>query len=225
MALAAGRQAEAGHDPLESRNATERAILDAARQALAVESYEKLTMDGIAKRAFVSRTAVYFYFDSKRALVDRLIQTAFNDIYEAASPYLQGEGDPRRELRLGLSRAVGTINEHGHVLLLAARLSRRGEGLHMPEEWSGYVTRFVQAAARRIARDQQRGLAPADIPPRLSAQALLAMVENHLIREVVLGGGDANDSVRVLAELWWRAVYARPEDIRRALADANAGGA
>ena len=217
MAIAHG---ERDADPLASRNATERAILDAARQALAVESYEKLTMDGIAKRAFVSRTAVYFYFDSKRALVDRLIQTAFNDIFEAASPYLQGSGDPRRELRLGLSRAVGQINEHGHVLLLAARSSRvvEGEGLHLPPEWSGYVTRFVQAAARRIARDQQRGLAPADIPPRLSAQALLAMVENHLIREVVLGGGDANDSVRVLAELWWRAVYARPEDINRSLA-------
>lgn len=215
--------ARSGADPLESRNATERAILEAARQALATEPYEKLTMDGIAKRAFVSRTAVYFYFDSKRALVDRLIQTAFNDIFEAGAPYLRGSGDPRRELRLGLARAVSMINEHGNVLLLAARQSHSGQaGFHLPEEWGEYVTRFVQAAARRIARDQQRGLAPADIPPRLSAQALLAMVENHLIREVVLGGGDANDAVRVLAELWWRAVYARPEDIQRSLADATA---
>jgi hypothetical protein len=30
--------------------------------------------------------------------------------------------------------------------------------------------------------------------------------------EVVRGGGDANESIRVLAELWWRAVYSRPAE-------------
>ena len=201
-----------GPDAVHSRNATEVAILDAARQALAEEPFDRLTMDAIAKRAFVSRTAVYFYFDSKRALVDRLIQRAFSEMYEAAAPYLEGSGEPRRELRVGLGRTVAVISANAHVLLLAARLSGQSTP-HLPAEWAPYVTRFVQGAARRIARDQERGVAPADIPPRLSAQALLAMVESHIIRDVLRGGGDATTSVRVLAELWWRAVYARPEDI------------
>jgi AcrR family transcriptional regulator len=206
MAVAADRES------VRSRNATERAILDAARQALAEEPYEKLTMDSIARRAYVSRTAVYFYFENKRALVDRLIQRAFADMYEAAVPYLDGRGDPRRELRIALSRTVAKVNENGHVLLLAAALAGEHED-RMPPEWAPYITRFVQGAARRIARDQQRSIAPTDIPPRLSAQALLAMVENHITREVIVGGADANESIRVLAELWWRAVYSRPEDI------------
>ena len=41
-------------EPNESRNATEEAILDAARDALADTDYRRLTMDTIAKRAFVS---------------------------------------------------------------------------------------------------------------------------------------------------------------------------
>lgn len=208
MALASEQDLEA----LRSRNATERAILDAARQALAEESYDKLTMDGIAKRAFVSRTAVYFYFDNKRALIDRLIQTAFADMYAAAAPYLDGRGDPRRELRLGLARTVGVVNENAHVLLLATRLSGHGSDSRLPVEWAPYILRFVHGATRRIARDQQAGIAPLDIPPRLSAQALLAMVESHLIREIVLARGDVQESIRVLSELWWRAVYSRPED-------------
>ena len=209
MAVAADRES------VRSRNATERAILDAASQALAEEHYEKLTMDAIAKRAFVSRTAVYFYFDNKRALIDRLIQRAFADMYDAAMVYLDGRGEPRRELRLGLSRTVAVVNRDQHVLLLAAKLSGQ-EGACC--RWSGCRTSRAssQGATKRIARDQQRGLAPLDIPPRLSAQALLAMVENHIIREVVLGGGDANESIRVLAELWWRAVYAQPADISAA---------
>ena len=191
-----------------SRNATEESILAAAREALGEEPYERITIDGIAKRAFVSRTAVYFYFPNKRAVIDRLIQLAFSEIYEAASPYLDGDGDPRRDIHRALAQTVATLDAHAPVLLLAARLS--GEMDRLPPEWEPYILRLRNAAARRIRRDQQRGLAPADIPAGTSSRALLAMVEGQLAREVVIGGGDATQSVRVLAELWWRAVYSYP---------------
>jgi AcrR family transcriptional regulator len=196
---------------IESRNATEEGILDAARDALADTPYRRLTMDGIARRAFVSRTAVYFYFPNKRAVVDRLIQRAFTDMYAAASPYVDGDGDPRAELRRGLARVVKVVDRDAHVLKLAAQLS--GEEDRMPPAWAAYVLRFHEGAAARIERDQRRGIAPADIPPRLATQALLAMVERHVTLELVQGEGDAHQSIRVLAELWWRAVYSRPEDI------------
>ena len=193
---------------LKSRNATEEAILAAARQALAHDGYERVTIDGIAKRAFVSRTSVYFYFTNKRAVVDRLIQRAFSDIYSAAAPYLGGEGDPRAELRSALGRVVSVVNGNADLLLLAARLY--GQEDHLPPEWEPYIRRLVVAAERRIRRDQERGVAPADISPRISAQALMAMVERHISVEVVRGGGSATESIRVLAELWWRAVYSFP---------------
>jgi AcrR family transcriptional regulator len=191
-----------------SRNATEESILAAARVALLEEPYERLTIDAIAKRAFVSRTAVYFYFPNKRAVIDRLIQLAFSEVYAAASPYLEGDGDPRRDIHRALAQAVATIRQHSAVLLLAARLSGRTDRL--PPEWEPYIVRLRNAAARRIRADQQRGIAPSDIPAGTSSRALLTMVEGQIVREVVIGGGDANESVRVLAELWWRAVYSRP---------------
>jgi AcrR family transcriptional regulator len=184
--------AAAARRAVQTRNATEEAILDAARAALGEKGFDALTMDAIARKAFVSRTAVYFYFPNKRAVVDRLIQQCFSEMYLAASPYLDGDGDPRRELRASLARVVALVNNNAGLLLLAAQLSgARGE--HLPEEW-----------------DQEHGIAPDDIAPRLSAQALLAMVENHITRELVLKRGDANESIRTLAELWWRAVYSRP---------------
>jgi len=196
---------------ISSRNATEEGILDAAREALADTAYRRLTMDGIAKRAYVSRTAVYFYFPNKRAVIDRLIQRTFTDMYAAASPYLDGDGDPRAELRRGLARVVKVVDRDAHVLKLAAQLS--GEEDRMPPQWAGYVRRFFEGASARITRDQQRGIAPADIPAEMATQALLAMVERHITLELVQGEGDAHQSIRVLAELWWRAVYSRPETI------------
>jgi AcrR family transcriptional regulator len=188
-----------------SRNPTEDAILEAARAALLEDGFDKLKMETIAKRAFVSRTAVYFYFSNKRAVVDRLIQTAFADMYQAASVYLEGDGDPRAELHEALQQTVDVVNREQDVLLLAASLS--GSDGQLPPEWASYILRFVNGAAARIARDQAAGLAPDDIPARISAQALLSMVERHVIRELMLGRGNAEESVRTLAELWWRAVY------------------
>lgn len=199
---------------VRSRNATEGAILAAAREVLADTPFQSLTMDAIAKRAFVSRTAVYFYFPNKQAVVDRLIQDAFTDMFGAAAPYLEGPpaspdppepADPRADLRAALAQVVKVVDRDSHLLQLAATLS--GEEDRLPPAWGAYVARFFDATEARIRRDQARGIAPTDIPARLAAQALLAMVERHVTLELIVGKGNAAKSVVVLAELWYRAVY------------------
>jgi AcrR family transcriptional regulator len=203
-AVAARAQVQA----LQPRNATEDAILAAGREVLKEVPFDDLRMDMIARRAFVSRTTVYFYFDNKRALVDRLIHLAFADMREAAAPYLDGAGEPRLELRLALTRVIGVVNANEDVLLLAAALF--GQGDHLPAKWEPYIRRFVADATGRIRRDQERGIAPDDIDPGISAQALCAMVERHVTMEIIRGGRQITESVRVLSELWWRAVYSHP---------------
>lgn len=190
---------------LAPRNATEDAILAAARELLGEGAHEQVTIDRIARRAFVSRTTVYFYFRNKRAVMDRLIQQAFSDMYAAGAVYFEGAGEPRRELRLAIARFVAVVNRNGRILMLAASL--HGEHEHLPAEWEPYVSRFVAGAEARIKRDQERGTAPDDISAQIAAQALCAMVERHLTVEVLRGGRDINEAIRVLAELWWRAVY------------------
>ena len=150
-------------------------------------------MDAIAQRAFVVAHAVYFYFPNKRAVVDRLIQQAFTrHVPGRRRRTSTARATPRRELRTrARARRRASSTATGGLLLLAAQLHGRA-GEHLPAEWEPYIPRFVERAEARIARDQERGIAPADIPPRLAAQALLAMVENHITREIVLNGGDAH---------------------------------
>ena len=47
------------------------------------------------------------------------------------------------------------------------------------------------------------------------------MVENHITRELVLKRGDVTESIRTLAELWWRAVYSQPADAAASVASAS----
>jgi AcrR family transcriptional regulator len=196
-------------ETLDSRNPTEDAILAAARDALREEPYDRVTIDGIARRAYVSRTAVYFYFPNKRAVVDRLIQRTFAEMYEAAAPYLEGEGDPRAELYAALAGVIGVVDRDATIMRLAMWLY--GLEDQLPAEWAPHIQRLVVAGAKRIARDQERGLAPADIPARTSALALSAMVERHVGMEIVRAGRDGHSSIRLLSELWWRAVYSKPD--------------
>lgn len=193
---------------LAPRNETEAAILDAARAAIADEGYDRLTMNGLAQRAYVSRTNVYFYFANKRAVLDRLVQQSFAEMLVAGAPYLDGNGDPRRELRLGMARVVGVVNKNAAVLLLAGKLSGAEDGL--PLEWQPYVRRLVRAAERRIRSDQMRGKAPNDIDAGIASRALMAMVERHITTGVIHGEQSMTETVATLAELWYRAVYLFP---------------
>jgi AcrR family transcriptional regulator len=193
---------------LAPRNETEAAILDAARAAIAQEGYDRLTMNGLAQRAYVSRTNVYFYFANKRAVLDRLVQQSFAEMLVAGAPYLDGNGEPRRELRLGMARVVGVVNKNAAVLLLAGKLSGAEDGL--PLEWQPYVRRLVRAAERRIRSDQMRGKAPNDIDAGIASRALMAMVERHITTEVIHGEQSMTETVATLAELWYRAVYLFP---------------
>jgi AcrR family transcriptional regulator len=193
---------------LAPRNETEAAILDAARAAIADEGYDRLTMNGLAQRAYVSRTNVYFYFANKRAVLDRLVQQSFAEMLVAGAPYLDGNGEPRRELRLGMARVVGVVNKNAAVLLLAGKLSGAEDGL--PLEWQPYVRRLVRAAERRIRSDQMRGKAPNDIDAGIASRALMAMVERHITHEVIHGEQSMTETVATLAELWYRAVYLFP---------------
>ena len=178
-------------------------------------------MDAIARKAFVSRTAVYFYFPNKRAVVDRLIQHAFSEMYVAASPYLDGDGDPRARAARRACRASSRWSTATRACCCSPPSSRAPAASTCPTSGRPTSSASSQRAEARIARDQEHGIAPADISPRISSQALLAMVEHHITRELVLGHGDASESIRVLAELWWRGVYSRPDDVAASVALAS----
>lgn len=56
---------------------TEAAILDSAREILAEDGFDALSMRAVAARVGLSATALYNYFDNKQALVDRVVARGF----------------------------------------------------------------------------------------------------------------------------------------------------
>ena len=113
------------------------------------------------------RTAVYFYFPNKRAVVDRLIQQRV-----------------QRHVRRGVAATSTATATRGDELRDGARARRRRRQPRRrpcscsPRQLSGAAASTCPPSGRptscasssgadaRIARDQERGIAPADIPPR-----------------------------------------------------------
>jgi hypothetical protein len=170
----------AARKAVQTRNATEEAILDAARAALAEKGFEALTMDAIARKAFVSRTAVYFTSPTSAGRRPAHPAVLQRDV-PRGEPLPGRRRRPRRDLRASLARVVAVVNANGGLLLLAAQLSARAASTCRR---SGSPTSCASSSAPSASRATRSTASRRRHRPRLSAQALLAMVENHITREL-----------------------------------------
>jgi AcrR family transcriptional regulator len=75
-----------------------RRILDIAREELGEKPADKVNMRAIADRAGVSATAIYYYFESKEELFERIKFDALADLDKHVSTAVERESDPIRRL-------------------------------------------------------------------------------------------------------------------------------
>ena len=74
-----------------------------------------------------------------------------------------------------------------------------------PTRWAPYITRFVERAEARIARDQERGIAPATSRRGSPRRRCSRWSRTTSCASSCSAAATATESIRVLAELWWRA--------------------
>ena len=101
-------------------DAREAALLEATEELLHRIAPAELTVEAIARRAQLTRTAFYFYFASKEEAIGRLAERYLGEIFEAAQPAF----DPDIPLRDGARTAI-TWRQITASLLTQ---TRRGQG-------------------------------------------------------------------------------------------------
>jgi TetR/AcrR family transcriptional regulator, ethionamide resistance regulator len=184
----------------------ERALLDAIEVLLAEAPLARLSVDRIAARAGVSRTAFYFYFSSKEAALRALVERSLAPIWQTSGEWLFGDAEPRETL----VRAVGGLVEAwtGHRELLTAVIDAASYDAEIADLWRDQLEGFIDAVEGRIRRDTEAGRART-VDPRLTAEALCWMNERYCY--VYLGSGPRQRSpeqVReVLVHVWYETIY------------------
>ena len=194
--------------PTEKRQAIEAAVLQAMEDLLGEGTpYAALSVERIAKRAGISRTAFYFYFADKRELLMRLATKLSDELYGEADAWWSGAGDGPDQLTAALGKIAAVYRAHGPLVCAIVELSTYDEVVG--PFWHALVGRFVDASAERIATEIDAGRA-APPAPDATAFALVWMTERTLHQMIVQDGGIPDDElVAALAGVWVATVYGR----------------
>jgi TetR/AcrR family transcriptional regulator, ethionamide resistance regulator len=186
----------------------ERAILATAEQLLEERPLSEISVEDLARGAGISRPTFYFYFPSKDAvlltLVDRMVEAGTASREEALAKLAR---EPRAGWRLALQASFEAFGSRRAVILAAAEL--RTTNAEARELWSRVMEGWVADVTEVIESERVRGVAPAGLPARELAIALLQM--NERAQYATFAGETpalAEDEILdVLVDVWVRAIY------------------
>lgn len=92
-----------------ARQASDEKVLAAALKEFAEHGFDGARVDCIAKNAKVNKAMIYYHFNSKEALYERILTDLAGMIYERVAGAIVAESDPRDQLYAVIHRYVETI--------------------------------------------------------------------------------------------------------------------
>lgn len=168
-------------------------VLDAALALFTEQGYARTTVEQIARRAGLSKGAVYLYFPSKEALLSGLVERAIGPITGAAFDMIDAwQGDPRPAIAQFL-RMIGAALGDDTVRAVPILVLR--EAPAAPDIATLFrqavLDRAIPAVSRLIARGVSAGhIRPVD--PELTTRTIMGPVLAHIILAEIFGIMPAN---------------------------------
>jgi AcrR family transcriptional regulator len=185
----------------------ERAIMRTAEELLETRSLSQISVDSLARGAGLSRSAFYFYFPSKDAVVLALLERLVHEAGGTLDEALQRGGLGPDSWREGIAIFYEIFGAHRAVIQAAVELSESNE--EAQSLWAQIAAGWVDQVEERIGQERDSGIAPAGVPARDLATALVQMNERAL-RSVFTGTEPAiaeREVIDVLAHVWVSAIY------------------
>ena len=187
------------------------AILESLDHHLRESGFDGLNIADVTRRAGVTRSAFYFYFENKAAAVAALLEPMYDDGFLAGDLLANIEQPPRARIRGMLEALLNTVDQHRY--LLQAMLEARASSTVIREVWDDARESFVPTVARMITAERDRGRAPAGSPAEVVASMLLEF-NDRLMERHTLGGRLGRDELLAGAEtIWLRTIYAGDGDL------------
>jgi AcrR family transcriptional regulator len=193
--------------PTEKRQAIEAAVLLAIEELLGDgATYATLSVERIAKRAGISRTAFYFYFADKRELLMRLASELSDEFYREADAWWSGAGDGAEQVTAAVGKIAALYRAHGPLVCAIVEVAAYDEVVG--PFWRALVERFVDASANRIAGEIEADRADPVLVPHAMAFSLVWMTERALYQMVAQDDPvGAEELVGALVRIWTSSVY------------------
>lgn len=163
-------------------------VLDAALDLFIEKGFASTRVEDIAKRAGISKGAVYLYFSSKEAILEGLVRRAVLPIATHALSFAENyEGDPRLVLTMVMKMVAGKLAEPR--LLAIPKIVMR-EVVHFPELAQMYrrevLDQVIPVVEGLIRKGIDAGyLRPVD--PHLTIRSIIGPLLAHMLLSEIFG--------------------------------------
>ncbi|MGE0220058.1 TetR/AcrR family transcriptional regulator [Mycolicibacterium sp.] len=183
------------------------AILESLDHHLRLSGFEGVNIADVTRRAGVTRSAFYFYFENKAAAVAALLEPMYLDGFIASDILTDLTRPPRPRIRAMLEALLDTVDEHRY--LLRAMLDARADSPAIRRLWDDARRSFVPAVAAMIVAERDGGRAPDGPPTEVIADMLLEF-NDRLLERYTLGGPRDRETLCDGAEaVWVGTIYGR----------------
>ncbi len=178
-------------------------------------SYENIGVADIARASKTSVGTIYRYFSSKEDLLHLVLSNAFWRMYSASRGTWVPEDSAAENLRRTTRAYLDAYWAERSFLRLARRLAATSESVRAT--WWSMNRELRERMRLRLVQDQVAAGVPT-LDSELMIRCLLGMVDDYAARAFIdeeYGPASREDIPRVaavLAEVWFRAVWAAPAE-------------
>jgi AcrR family transcriptional regulator len=165
---------------------------------------DSINIADISRRAGVTRSAFYFYFESKAAAVAALSEEMY-DASLAAAAHLAADGTPADNIEAVIRTLFGAWEKHQH--LYRAMLDARSTSPAVRQMWESDRASFVAPVASIITSERDAGRALAGADAEALASVLLEL-NDRMLERLALGGDVPRETlVETVVSIWLRSIY------------------
>ena len=184
------------------------ALLAALDHQLRDSTLDEINIADISRRAGVTRSAFYFYFENKASAVAALMNEMYDES-SAAADQLRGGGTPAENIEAMVRALFSTWDKHEH--LFRASLDARATSTTVRELWDSDRESFVPVVADMIETERASGAAPAGTDATALASVLLEL-NDRMLERLALGGPLSREQlVEAVVAVWVNTIYGRTD--------------
>lgn len=203
------------------------ALLHAAEKVFREAAYEDVRVADVVSAAETSHGTFYKYFSSKEAIFEALVEQLQDELLgrtgDGADRARDGDGRPLtiyERIAAGNRRYLDVFERYANIMV-TLEYSRLPQ---LQQLQTDFRSRFIERAARGIARWQREGLIDDRIDPYYAAHALGGMVSRFAYVSQVLGEQfDPEQAIEQLTRLWANALQLDEDAARRGRASRRRG--
>ena len=173
-------------------------------QHSAERGLDSINIADISRRAGVTRSAFYFYFENKAIAVAALMEEMYDESFAAAGLF-QADGTPAENIEAMVRALFSTWEKHEHIF--RASLDARATSPTVRQLWDHDRESFVPVVASMIADERAAGAAPPGIDATALASVLLELNDRMLERLALGGQLDREQLVDAVVAVWLHSIY------------------